>query len=178
MWGEITDPFRLHRLSLEMDNLFHPTIYNGCDCLSMLGLKLVNGAHSCDIPPLCGCRVRVQKIVMMTSSNGNIFGVNGHICGEIHRSPVNSSTKTSDAELWYIFFDLRLNKRQGKQSWGWWFETPSRPLWRHCNVIHYSLLIALCTPTPLHTHPSQESHTKRLVKPAFEIRNAYLTTYS
>ena len=20
-----------------------------------------------------------------------------------------------------------------KQSWGWWFETPSRPLWRHCN---------------------------------------------
>ena len=32
------------------------------------------------------------------------------------------------------FFDLRLNKRLSKQSWGWWFETPSRPLWRHCNV--------------------------------------------
>ena len=30
-----------------------------------------------------------------------------------------------------IFFDLRLNKRLSKQSWGWWFETPSRPLWRH-----------------------------------------------
>ena len=28
------------------------------------------------------------------------------------------------------FFDLRLNKRLSKQSWGWWFETPSRPLWR------------------------------------------------
>ena len=28
------------------------------------------------------------------------------------------------------FFDLRLNK----QSWDWWFETPSRSLWRHCNV--------------------------------------------
>ena len=33
-----------------------------------------------------------------------------------------------------VFFDLRLNKRLSKQSWGWWFETPSRPLWRHCNV--------------------------------------------
>ena len=33
-----------------------------------------------------------------------------------------------------VFFDLRLNKRSGKQSWGWWFETPSRSLWRHYNV--------------------------------------------
>ena len=33
-----------------------------------------------------------------------------------------------------VFFDLRLNKRLSKQSWGWWFETPSRSLWSHCNV--------------------------------------------
>ena len=26
-----------------------------------------------------------------------------------------------------VFFDLRLNKRLSKQSWGWWFETPSFP---------------------------------------------------
>ena len=32
-----------------------------------------------------------------------------------------------------VFFDLRLNKRFGKQSWGWLFETLSRPLWRHRN---------------------------------------------
>ena len=32
-----------------------------------------------------------------------------------------------------VFFDLRLNKRLSKQWWEWWFETPSRPLWRHCN---------------------------------------------
>ena len=29
-----------------------------------------------------------------------------------------------------IFVDLRLNKRWTKQSWGWWFETLSCPLWR------------------------------------------------
>ena len=32
-----------------------------------------------------------------------------------------------------VYFDLRPNKRLSKQSWGWWFETPSRPLWRHRN---------------------------------------------
>ena len=32
-----------------------------------------------------------------------------------------------------VFFDLRLNKRLSKQWRGWWFEAPSRPLWRHCN---------------------------------------------
>ena len=32
-----------------------------------------------------------------------------------------------------VFFDLRLNNWLSKQSWGWWFETLSRPLWRHCN---------------------------------------------
>ena len=32
-----------------------------------------------------------------------------------------------------VFFDLHLIKRLSKQSWGWWFETPLRSLWRHCN---------------------------------------------
>ena len=42
------------------------------------------------------------------------------------RRPV---TRTFD-----VFFDLRLNKQVSKQSWGRWFETQSRPLWRHCNA--------------------------------------------
>ena len=33
-----------------------------------------------------------------------------------------------------VFFDLRLNKRLNKHSWGWWFETLSWSLWRHHNV--------------------------------------------
>ena len=32
-----------------------------------------------------------------------------------------------------VFFHIRLNKRLSKQSWGWWFETLSRTLWRHYN---------------------------------------------
>ena len=32
-----------------------------------------------------------------------------------------------------VFFDLRLNERLSKQSWGWWLETLSCPFWRHRN---------------------------------------------
>ena len=66
---------------------------------------------------------------MMTSSNGNIFRVTGHLCWEFPaQRPV---TRSFD-----VFFDLRLNEqRLSKQSWGWWFETPTRPLWRHSNAV-------------------------------------------
>ena len=33
-----------------------------------------------------------------------------------------------------VFFYLSPNKRLSKQPWGWWFRTPSCPLWRHNNV--------------------------------------------
>ena len=69
---------------------------------------------------------------MMTSSNGNIFRVTGHLCGVLTVHRWIPHTKASDAELW-CFFDLLLNKRVGKQWRGWWFEASSRPLWRHCN---------------------------------------------
>ena len=52
----------------------------------------------------------------------------------IHRSRWIPHTKASDAELWF-FFDLRLKKQLSKQSWGWWFETLSCQLWRHCDVV-------------------------------------------
>ena len=38
-----------------------------------------------------------------------------------------------------VFCHLCLNKRLSKQSRGWWFETPSCSLWRHCNGIRYLL---------------------------------------
>ena len=32
-----------------------------------------------------------------------------------------------------VFLDLHPNKRLSTQWWGWWFETPSCPLWPHRN---------------------------------------------
>ena len=44
-----------------------------------------------------------------------------------------------------VFFDLRLNKWLSKQLWGWWFETPSCPLWRHSNTMPCLLHVFITT---------------------------------
>ena len=70
---------------------------------------------------------------MMTSSNGNIFRVTGPLCGEF-TGPGEFPTQRPVTRSFDVLFDLCLNKRLSKPSWGWWFETPSRSLWRHRNV--------------------------------------------
>ena len=71
---------------------------------------------------------------MKTSSNGNISRVTGHLCGEFTGPRWIPRTKAM-IRSFYVFFDLRLNKRLSKHSWGWWFETLPRPLWRHSNAM-------------------------------------------
>ena len=69
---------------------------------------------------------------MMTSSNGNIFPIAGLLYGEFtgHRwiPATRPVTRSFD-----VFFLLGPNKRLSKQTRRRWIETPSRPLWRHCN---------------------------------------------
>ena len=72
------------------------------------------------------------ELYMMTSSNGIIFRVTARCAGNSSVSGEIPLTKASDAEL-DVFYDQRLNTRLSKQSWGWWFETLSRSLWRYCN---------------------------------------------
>ena len=52
--------------------------------------------------------------VMMTSSNGNIFRVTGPLCGEF-TDPGELPTQMPVTRTLDVFFDLRLNKRLGKQ---------------------------------------------------------------
>ena len=80
-----------------------------------------------DIPPLLA---RQAEVCMMMSSNGNIFRVTGHLCGEFTGQN---------------YSDLRPNKRLSKQSWGWWFETLSWSLWRHYNGNVYREFSDLCS---------------------------------
>ena len=61
-----------------------------------------------------------------------------------------------------IFFDLRLNQRFSKQSWGWWFEAPSRPLCRHCNGFH------------LMTSSWRLEQSKRMLLPIIICRDALI----
>ena len=70
---------------------------------------------------------------MMTSSNGNIFRVTGPLCGEF-TGPGEFPAQRPVTRSFDVFFDLCPNKRLSKQPWGWWFETTSWSLWRHCNA--------------------------------------------
>ena len=70
--------------------------------------------------------VTIITINTMTSLNGNIFHVTGHLCGEFTGHRWIPRKKASDAELW-CFLWSELNKRLSKQSWGWWFDSPSHP---------------------------------------------------
>ena len=68
----------------------------------------------------------------MTSSHGNIFRVTGPLCGN---SPVTGEFLSQGQwrGVWCFLWST-MNQRLSKQSWGWWFERPLRPLWRNCNV--------------------------------------------
>ena len=56
-------------------------------------------------------------------------------------SPVTGEFPAQRPMTRRLMFSLicALNKRFSKQSWGWWFVTPSRSLWRQCNAGRHSL---------------------------------------
>ena len=56
-------------------------------------------------------------LAILTSSNGNIFRVTGHLCREF-TGPGEFPAQRLVTRSFDGFFDLRLNKRLSKQSWG------------------------------------------------------------
>ena len=81
-----------------------------------------------------------SSLIIMTSSNGNIFRVTGPLCGEF-TGPGEFPTQRPVTRSFDVFFHLRLNKQLSKQPRGWWFETPPKSLWRHSNVVDVSALL-------------------------------------
>ena len=107
----------------------------------------------------------------MTSSNGSIFRVTGPLCGEFTGSPVNFTHK-GQWRSFDVFFHLCPDKWLSKQSWGWWLETPSHPLWRHCNEDdHHQLLETFQCPINV-SHCRLKSPASRLfTQPSFRRRS-------
>ena len=75
----------------------------------------------------------IDALIRMTSSNGNIFRDTGPLCGEFTGHRWIPHTKANDAELWCFLWSAPERTILSKQSWGWWLETPSSPLWHHSN---------------------------------------------
>ena len=84
---------------------------------------------------------------------------NSSVTGELPAQ--RSVTRSYDA-----FFDLRLNKRLSKESWGWWFETPSRPVWLHCNTVYVPVYVQ-----PLWSRHSADYEVRMIYQSAINIYN-------
>ena len=67
-------------------------------------LPMQAGIRDIKVIELEGQGTRMWNSHMMTSSNGNIFRVTGHLCGEFTGPRWISHTKVSDAELWYFLW--------------------------------------------------------------------------
>ena len=80
-----------------------------------------------------------------------------------------------------VYFDLRLNKRLSRQSWGWWFEILSRSLWHHCNDYFHHKGSVIRSMFPCHgvitSHLSSAGsdlalfnhHATRTLRPVIEV---------
>ena len=68
-----------------------------------------------------------------------IFSALLALCAE--NSPVTGEfpTQRPVTRSFDVFVDVCRNKRLNKQSWGWWFETLSRSLWRQCNGVNWPM---------------------------------------
>ena len=121
-------------LVLQVLRLFHFLVkfgyYGSEDIKSLLKplLNLLNGKLDKPFPPdnEKGGRTWWRHEIESFSALLALCAGNSPVTGESpSQRPV---TRSFD-----VFFDLRLNKRLSKQSWDWWFETPSCSLWRRCN---------------------------------------------
>ena len=73
--------------------------------------------------------------IMMTSSNGNIFRVTGHLCGN---SLVTGEfpAQRPVTQSFYVFFDLHLKKRLSNQWWD--FDL-------RCHCAHYDVTVLMAS---------------------------------
>ena len=77
---------------------------------------------------------------------------------DIHRSSVNCPHKGQVTRSFDVLFDLRLNKQLSKLWWGWWFETPTHPLWRRW-IAHGFVLSTVASGTLLLQHQTTSVHS-------------------
>ena len=87
------------------------------------------------------CNVYYQETVSWWHHRMETFSALLAICAGNSPVPAEFPTQRPVMLSFDVFFDLRLNKRLSKQSWGWWFETLSRPLWRQYNAVSASIPI-------------------------------------
>ena len=87
------------------------------------------------------------------------------ICAGNSPVPVEFPAQRPVTRSFDVFFDLHHpNKRLSKQWWGWWFETPSCPLWRHRNGWHKSCHRCVIWDTPSTKLQPRQNSFRKLIR--------------
>ena len=129
--------FPCHDVTIENDIL--PLKYNSSRTLSRNkdGINCcVHGAppvteHKQAFRTLSWCLI--QYLLIWWRHQMEAFAALLAICAGNSPVPGEFPTQRPVTRSYDVFFELCLNKWLSKQSWGWWFKTLSRPLWRHRN---------------------------------------------
>ena len=82
---------------------------------------------------------RVHNVQLLPRLWRHPFVIQSQVCFTWWRHQI-PSTKASDAEFWWVFLSS-----PWINGWIWWFEMPSRLLWRHCNVLYLSVVSIITT---------------------------------
>ena len=113
--------------------------------------------------------VTVSTHAMMTSSNGNIFRVTGHLCGEFTGLRSIPRTKASDAELSCFLWSVsKLTVEKTIVRLVIW--NAIAPLWRQCNAGWPHM--TMCTNShPLSRFANPHIHTALRIMPVRPLVN-------
>ena len=99
-----------------------------CEMAAILSRIPVDSPAKTVMRKVCLCHdIVIRNQMEAVSALLALCAGNSPVAGEFPSQ--RSVTRSFD-----VFFDLHLNKSLSKKLWGWWFEKPSRSLWRHCNV--------------------------------------------
>ena len=109
------------------------------------------------------CYIQIYFAIVLNDDNGAHIIQHGNFVGSYDRTYcfcfisallalcADNSTATCEfptqrllTRNFDVFFDLHLNKRASKQSWGYWSETPPCSLWRHRNGLHGLVIDQKC----------------------------------
>ena len=77
--------------------------------INLLPWTLLQSVYPHELSPIWGSSSRSRRKTqpnMMTSSNGSIFRVTGHLCGEFTGPRWIPHTKASDAQLWCLLWSV------------------------------------------------------------------------
>ena len=127
--------YHSHNLSsVRLSKPFHESFYTGGYCKALRPKKAFSlDGNARYIARFCA---DITRSISWWRHQMEAFSALLVLCAGNPPVPGDFPAQRPVTQSFDVFFYLHPNERLSKQSWGWWFETPWLPLWRHSNILH------------------------------------------